>query len=77
MAQPNIHQRALCQAETITSQIAESTMLQEVPIIHPKTQDDGVITRPILQKNPKQPADCWKGSHAQLAQPGTESGPGD
>ena len=32
------------------SQISESTMLQEVPIIHPKIQEDGVTTQPIPQK---------------------------
>ena len=31
------------------SQISESTMLQDVPIIHPKTQVDRVAIRPILQ----------------------------
>ena len=33
------------------SEVYDSTMLQEVPIIHPKIQEDGVTTRPIPQKN--------------------------
>ena len=48
-----------------------STMLQEVPIIYPKTQEDGVTTQPIPQKKFKQPTDYWKGPHAQLAQTGS------
>ena len=32
------------------SQTPEGTMLQEVPITHPKPQEDGVTTRPIPQK---------------------------
>ena len=32
------------------SQLSESTMLQEVPIIHPVSQEDGVTTHPITQK---------------------------
>ena len=42
-------------------------MLQEVPIMHPKTQKDGVTTQPIPLTNPRQPTYCWKGLHAQLA----------
>ena len=51
-AQPNLHQRAPCQAETIPILVKypKAQCYKKLPIIHPNTQEDGVTTQPIPQK---------------------------
>ena len=78
VAQPNLHQRAPCQAETTPHLVIYPRAqcykkCQLYARTHKKMELPPNRSR---EKNLMQPADCWKGLNAHLAQPGSDRGPG-